>query len=115
VPLELILNTHIGNRFNGELSFGGSYGLSLSKSGFIHPSNTEEYDINQDENGWYNNGAPHFLSFGVGFNYVMFKRQTLFIKTNYLHQINHLNSTDYEIEEKLSGIGISAGIRYNLH
>ena len=113
IPISLTFSSGIGPMI-ADFSLGARYGLNLKRSGYIHPSASEEYDISTDTEQWYVDNALHFLTLGIGLRYPLGSSTDVLLRANYLRQINNITSSEYGISEGLSGIGIQTGFRIKL-
>ena len=96
-----------------DVEVGGAISLSQNYSGFIHPSDVEEYSITDDVDGLYRDGSNSYLILGGGIGVPFGERIELISRLNYYQHLNEISSADYGIDEKLSFLKLQIGLRHN--
>lgn len=113
IPIGLTYSHNVG-AFDLRISGEARLGLKSSYSGYIHPSDELEYDLNADSEGWYKESAPHMVAGGIGISYPISDIIELTLDANYQYQLGNINTTIYGITENLSGIGLRTGIKIKI-
>ncbi|MEE9372887.1 MAG: hypothetical protein V3V00_07510 [Saprospiraceae bacterium] len=113
IPIGITLTQHLG-LLEAHVGLEALMGMNASYSGYIHPNNSEEYDIATDEERLYKDSPPHFLRLAGGIRYPFSDVISISLEASYQYQLGSINTTTYGISESFSGIGIRTSIRIKI-
>jgi len=112
LPVSVLYRNNL-DKIYYDVEVGGAISLSQNYSGFIHPSDVEEYSISDDVDGLYRDDSNSYLILGGGIGVPFSERIELISRLNYYQHLNEISSADYGIDEKLSFLKLQIGLRHN--
>jgi hypothetical protein len=112
LPVSLLYRNKL-DKIYYDLEVGGAISLTQNYSGFIHPSEIEEYSLSADVDDLYRDGSNTYLILGGGIGIPFSERIELVSRLNYYQQLNKINSENSGIGEKLSFLKLQIGLRHN--
>jgi len=112
VPIDVIYTLRTQQVY-WDISFGVSYSLGQSRSGYIHPSDNIEYDTSTDELDWYNIGGLWSTQASAGLRIPLSNKIDLLSRGRYKYYLTDQALPSYGIREDLSHWQIELGARFN--
>jgi len=112
LPVSVLYRNNL-DKIYYDVEVGGAISLSQNYTGFIHPSDVEEYSITDDVDGLYRDGSNSYLILGGGIGVPFSERIELISRLNYYQHLNEISSAEYGIDEKLSFLKLQIGLRHN--
>ena len=110
IPLEIIYTTRLSNNISIDVGLGFSKNIVLRTSGYWHPNNTEEYQLDLDE-GQYLRDTNGFSLIGhLGLRVELSDQFGIYSRVRMKNQMSSLTSLAYGINQSYRLIGLEAGL-----